>query len=77
MRTTYYVVLKENTWFIKLNEKHYGPYQTQQSAIDAAVNACKINASKNLESNVVIQGKDNKFRDERTFLNDPFPPRDK
>ena len=39
MRTQYFVVLHESRWKIKRDGQHYGPYETQGSAIRAAVDA--------------------------------------
>ena len=69
-RTQYFVVLHNGEWKITLNGKHYGPYRTQENAIKAAVEA----AHKAGNSQVLVQGRDNKFRTEWTYGNDPYPP---
>lgn len=71
-RTQYFVVLHEGQWKIKFNGQHYGPYRTQREASLAAIDAA--NESKG-NAQVLVQGKDNLFRTEWTYGNDPYPPR--
>jgi len=73
-RTQYFVVLHSGEWKIKLDGKHYGPYATQRAAIKTAVDAAHKNGDNGLDSQVLVQGTDNKFRTEWTYGNDPFPP---
>jgi uncharacterized protein DUF2188 len=70
-RTRYYVVLHEGRWKIKLNDTHYGPYDTQAAAIRAAVDAAHKNRG---DSQVLVQGQNNQFRTEWTYGHDPYPP---
>jgi hypothetical protein len=70
-RTQYFVVRHEGQWKISFNGKHYGPYDTQRAAIRAAVDAAHKAAG---DSQVLVQGQDNKFRTECTYGNDPYPP---
>jgi len=44
---------------------------TQEKAIERAIPVAKLN-----QSDVVIQGRDGKFRDRDSYGSDPFPPRD-
>lgn len=48
------------------------PPTTQAKAIERAVPLARANRSE-----VVIQGRDGKFRDSDSYGNDPYPPRDK
>ena len=73
-RAQYFVTLHEGEWKISFNGEHYGPYRTQQDAIEAARNAAKSTYDKGGTSQVLIQGKDNKFRTEWTYGDDPSPP---
>ena len=66
----YYVVLHHGQWKISFEGKHFGPYDTQKSAIRAAVDA----AHKNRDSQVIVQGLNNQWRTEWTYGHDPYPP---
>lgn len=70
-RTTYYVTTKDGSWWIILNDKRYGPYDTQALASRAAVDA----ANKSTNSQVLMQGRDGKWITEWTYGNDPYPPK--
>ena len=77
-RTYYYVVVAGQSWAVKYDTQPAGTsyvYMTQQAAIDAATTAAKAFAELGYPSGVKIQGADGKFRDERTYLFDPNPPR--
>ncbi|GAB4020639.1 hypothetical protein GCM10028808_62580 [Spirosoma migulaei] len=74
-RTIYYVVTNQGQWMVKLNDIHYGPYQTQSLAIKAAVDAAHSTGSKGGNAQVLVQGADSKWRTEWTYGNDPYPPR--
>ncbi len=73
-RQVYYVVLHENEWKISYNGKHYGPYRTQANAIRQAVDAAHESGKKGYPAQVVIQDRNNQFRTEWTYGNDPYPP---
>ena len=74
-RTQYFVVLHEGAWKIKLNGQHYGPYSTQGEAIRVAVETAHKAGVKGINSQVLVQGTDHKFRTEWTYGNDPYPPK--
>ena len=74
-RSQYFVVLHDNQWKISLNGTHYGPYQTQQAAIRAAVEAAHSSGQRGLDAQVMVQGVNNQFRTEWTYGHDPYPPR--
>lgn len=74
-RAQYFVVKHEGNWKIKLDGKHYGPYATQEAAINAAIAAAKEAQSQGHNSQVLVQGADNKFRTEWTYGDDPYPPK--
>lgn len=73
-RAQYFVVLHDNEWKIKFDGQHYGPYRTQEIAIRAAVDAAHKSGQDGYDAQVLVQGKDNKFRTEWTYGNDPYPP---
>lgn len=74
-RAQYVVVLHQSEWKINLDGTHYGPYKTQQEAITAAVTAARQAKQQGYPSQVLVQGQNNQFRTEWTYLNDPYPPR--
>lgn len=60
-RTQYCVVLHRRRWKILLNGSHYGPYATQSAAIEAAIQAAKMNGQ---DSQVLVQDEDGTIRTE-------------
>jgi hypothetical protein len=73
-RAQYIVVLHNNEWKVSFEGKHYGPYATQAAAIRTAVDSAHKAGKAGQDAQVLIQGKDNKFRTEWTYGNDPYPP---
>jgi hypothetical protein len=73
-RLQYFVVLHQDEWKIKFDGKHYGPYDTQRAAIRAAVDAAHDSGKNGHDAQALVQGRDNKFRTEWTYGNDPYPP---
>lgn len=76
-RIYWYVVVDGANWAVK---REGGPnlrsFNLQSAAIDHAAGLAKTHNSLSGEpSGVRIQGQGGQFRDERTYGNDPFPPR--
>ncbi|TDQ38635.1 DUF2188 domain-containing protein [Aureibacillus halotolerans] len=75
MRTKYFVTFDSEAkqWKVKKTgaEKASGLYNLKTEAIDAAVTFAKNNQP----SQVIIKNKDGKIEDERTYGNDPYPPK--
>lgn len=74
-RAQYYIVLHDGQWKINFNKQHYGLYTTQGAAIRAAVDAAHQSGGKGVDAQVLVQSKNNQFRTEWTYGNDPYPPR--
>lgn len=74
-RTQYFVVNHQGQWKVSLNGTHYGPYNSQSSAIRAAVDAAHTEGRNGREAQVLVQGANNQFRAEWTYGNDPYPPK--
>lgn len=70
-RLQYFVVLHEGQWKISFEGKHYGPYQTQAAAIEEARKSAKKAHDQGRKSQVLVQSKDNTFRTEWTYGDDP------
>jgi hypothetical protein len=73
-RVHYYVVLHQNEWKIKFDDRHYGPYGTQKQAIRSAVDAAQTSGKNGHDAQVLVQGENHQFRTEWTYGHDPYPP---
>ena len=51
----YFILQDNNEWKISFNGKHYGPYDTQQDAIEAAIDAAYAMGDIGIEAEVVVQ----------------------
>jgi len=60
---------------IVLNGEDFGPYETQRTAIRAAVDAAHECGKQGIDAQVLVQGTDSKFRTEWTYGHDPYPPK--
>ena len=74
-RLQYFVVIHNGEWKISFEGKHYGPYNTQSSAIRAAVDAAHEAGKNGRDSQVLVQNQQAQFRTEWTYGHDPYPPR--
>ncbi|MBF4625810.1 DUF2188 domain-containing protein [Clavibacter sp. VKM Ac-2872] len=70
-RTRYDVVYKNFAWAVTHAGSTVSTHITKSAAILAGVNL----ARQNEPSQVIIHTMDGKIEDERTYGNDPFPPR--
>jgi hypothetical protein len=73
-RRQYFVVLHQSQWMINFEGQRYGPYKTQQDAIDIARKWARQSADQGYPSQVLVQGRDGQFRVEWTYGDDPYPP---
>lgn len=74
-RLQYFVVLHDNQWKVSFQGQHYGPYATQAQAIEVARQWAKDSAARGQPSQVLVQGRDNEWRVEWTYGDDPYPPK--
>jgi hypothetical protein len=73
--TIYYVLLHEEQWTIKLRDKHYGPYRSQQAAIEDAIEAARQLGKTNPGgAQVLVQVEGDRFNIEWTYGQDAYPP---
>ncbi|MFS8393974.1 DUF2188 domain-containing protein [Xanthomonas campestris] len=78
-RRYWYVVTKPGGWAVRVGEGLLAQetlFRTQLDAVNHA--AAQANAAwliAKTPSGVRVQGADSRWRDERTYGNDPFPPR--
>ena len=63
----YFIVLHNNEWKISFKEKLYGPYATQQDAIEAALDAAHAMGEIGIDAQVLVQDADQKLRTEWTY----------
>jgi hypothetical protein len=74
-RAQYFVVLHAGEWKISFEKKHFGPYDSQKTAIRAAIDAAHGSGKNGHDAQVLVQGQNNQFRTEWTYGHDPYPPR--
>lgn len=70
-RDQYFVVFHKGEWQVRNNGEYIGSYDSQKQAIDAASQAAKDVYDMGMNSQVLVQGKNNAFRSEYTFGDDP------
>lgn len=66
--------MKINGW-VNFDGRRTGPYRTQAEAIEAAKKAAKQSAEAGYPSQVLVQDRNNQWRVEWTYGDDPYPPR--
>ena len=74
-RLQYFVVTYKDQWWVNFQGNRYGPYGTQAEAIEAAKESARKSAEQGYPSQVLVQGRDGKFRVEWTYGDDPYPPK--
>jgi hypothetical protein len=76
-RFYFYVVVSGQQWAVKQEGQSQGLlYGTQSAAIEAAASAARtMNQNTGRATGVRIQGSNGQWRDERSYGDDPFPPR--
>lgn len=63
----YIILLNNNEWKIRFKDKHYGPYDSQESAVEAAIDAAYAMAEIGIDAQVSVQDADLKLRAEWTY----------
>ena len=58
----YIILLHNNEWKISFKDKLYGPYDTQQDAIDAAIDCAYAMGEIGIDTEVLVQDAGQKFR---------------
>ena len=62
----YFIINENNEWKISFKDKHYGPYLTQQDAIDAAIDAAYAMGEIGIDVQVLTKTADDSFKTEWT-----------
>jgi hypothetical protein len=63
----YFIVQDNNEWKISFKDEHYGPYDTQQEAIEAAIDAAYAMGEIGIDAQVLVQDADQKLRTEWSY----------
>lgn len=66
------VVKDSRGWRVQKGEATVSKHRTQENAINKA-----RPLAKKMETDLIIQGRDGKFRSKDSYGNDPIPPRDR
>lgn len=57
----YFIVQDNNEWKISFKDKHYGPFDSQQEAIEAAIDAAYAMGNIGIDAEVLVQDADQKL----------------
>jgi hypothetical protein len=71
----FYVVLHRNEWKIRYEDRHFGPFNTQEEAISKAIDLAHGMGAAGGAARVLIQDKRHVWRIEWTHGDDPYPPK--
>ncbi len=66
----YFILLHNNEWKISFNGKHYGPYATQDEAIEAATDAAYAMGEIGIDAQVLVQDADQEMRTKWSYDRD-------
>ena len=66
----YLIVLHNNEWKISFNDKQYGPYDSQEAAVEAAIDAAYAMGEIGIDAQVAVQDPDLKVRTAWTYGQD-------
>ncbi len=63
----YFILQDNNEWKISFNDKLYGPYGTQQDAIEAAIDVAYAMGEIGIDTEVLVKDADQKLKTEWTY----------
>ncbi len=66
----YFIVNDNNEWKFSFNDKQYGPYDTQQDAVEAAIDEAYAIGEIEIDTEVLVQDAEQKLRPAWTFGQD-------
>jgi hypothetical protein len=66
----YIILLHNNEWKISFNDKLYGPYASQQDAIEAAIDAAYAMGEIGIDAQVLVRDTDQALRTAWTYGQD-------
>lgn len=68
MAAEQYLIIKDNgEWKISFKDKLYGPYKSQQDAIDAAIDCAYAMGDIGIDAHVLVQQADNELKTEWSY----------
>ena len=71
MAAEQYIILRDNgEWKINFNGKHYGPYESQEAAVEAAIDAAYAMGEIGIDAQVAVQDLDLQVRTAWTYGED-------
>jgi len=70
-RHRYLVSPAKGAWSIRRDETPLGKFPTQDAALDRAVELAREDRHGGADAQVIVQGHDGRFREERTYGHDP------
>jgi hypothetical protein len=70
-RNVYWVLSEKGSWRVTEEGRELSQHENKEDAIDAAVRAAQANEP----SQVKVQKQDGTWDEERTYGNDPYPPK--
>jgi hypothetical protein len=70
----YFIVLHNNEWMISFKDKHYGPYDSQQEAIEAAIDCAYAMGDIGIDAQVLIQETDKELKTAWSYSLDFYTP---
>ena len=68
----YFILEDNNEWKISFNDKLYGPYDTQQEAIEAAIDVAYAMGDIGIDTEVLVRDTDQKLRTEWSYGHNYF-----
>ena len=66
----YLIIFDNGEWKITFNGKHYGPYESKEAAVEAAVDAAYAMGEIGIDAHVAVQDLDLKVRTAWTYGED-------
>lgn len=74
-RVRYYVVGRDESWFIRFEDDEYGPYKSRSEAMLFAIDAAQNLGVKGEQAEVLLVGENDHARLEWQYGRDPYPPK--
>ncbi|HUQ35594.1 MAG TPA: DUF2188 domain-containing protein [Aestuariivirga sp.] len=68
----YFILQDNNEWKIRFNDMKYGPYDTQQDAIEAAIDAAYAMGEIGIDVAVMVEDTDKKLRTRWSYADDYY-----
>ena len=73
-QSRYFIVHRQDAWFIQFHAHDYGPYKTQGEAMLFAIEAAQQLGERGDDAEVCLVGENGYCRPEWTYGRDCYPP---